>query len=68
MDLRAPISSVNRFAQLTTEADENAARHDFVNYLKDSAFQNIHQTTIKIRSVCNLEFALIKLNLKELSK
>ena len=66
MVLRAHISYVNRFAQLTTETDKNDARHVLSQLSEKLSFSDIHQTTIKTRSVCNLESALIKLNLKEL--
>ena len=66
MDLRANISYVNRFAQLTTETDENDGRQVLGQLSEKLSFSDLHQTTIKMRSVCNLESALIKLNLKEL--
>ena len=66
MVLRANISYVNRFAQLTTETDENDARHVLCQLSEKLSFSDIHKTTIKIWSFCNLESALIKLNLKEL--
>ena len=66
MDPRAPISYVNRFAQLTRETDKNDAQHDLGQLSEKISFSDIHQTTIKIWSVCNLESAPIKLNLKEL--
>lgn len=56
MDLRAPISYVNRFAQLTTETDENDARNDLCQLSEKLSFSDIHQTTIKIWSV--LQFGI----------
>ena len=55
----------NRFAQLTAEAAENAARLVLSQLSESSVFQNIHLTTMKKWSVCNLVSVLIKLNHKE---
>ena len=46
MGLRAHISYVNRFAQLTTETDENDARHVLGQLSEKLSFPDIHQTTI----------------------
>ena len=66
MGLRAHISYVNRLAQLTTETDENDARHVLGQLSEKLSISDIHKTTINMRSACNFESALIKLNLKEL--
>jgi len=65
VDLRPPMSYGNRFAQLTTEAAENAARLVLSQLSERLNFSKLHQITMKKWSVCNLVSVLIMLNNKE---